>query len=459
MEQKQNPLATQPIPPLLRKFAIPSIIAMLVSALYNIVDQLFIGQSVGELGNAATNVAFPLSTCCIAIALLFGIGGASAFNLTMGRGEPERAAYYVGNAITMLFSCGLLLCVVVQLFLTPMLLFFGAPDNVLGYACTYTSITSFGFPFLILTSGGGHLIRADGSPRMTMACSLTGAVINTILDPLFIFGFGWGMAGAALATILGQIISGSMTIWYLSHYKTVRLEAKHLRPRAHYIGWVMSLGTSQCFNQVAMTITFIALNKSLAYYGALSIYGEAIPLACAGIINKVNQIFFSVIIGLSQSIQPIASFNYGAKQYSRVRQVYFLAIRLGFAMSLLSFAVFQLIPRQIISLFGSGDELYYQFAVSYFRIFFFCIFLNFLQPISSTFFTAIGKPIKGLLLSMTRQIFFLLPLVLLLPLLFGLDGILFAGPIADFAAAVVAVCMIRREMKEIRQLEHQTALS
>ena len=449
----ENPLKTEKISQLLRNFAIPSIIAMLVSALYNIVDQIFIGQSIGELGNAATNVSFPLTTICIAISLLFGIGGASAFNLTMGRGDSKRAIHYIGNAAAMLVSCGIVLCIVTHLFLTPMLQFFGAPDNVLGYAKTYTNITSFGFPFLILATGSGHLIRADGSPRFSMACNLTGAIINTILDPLFIFGFHWGMAGAAFATIIGQFVSGAMAIHYLCHYKTVRLERKHLRPQWQYIRWVMSLGAASCFNQIAMTIVQIALNKSLTYYGALSVYGESIPLACAGIITKVNQIFFSVIIGLSQSIQPIASFNYGARQYPRVRQVYYLAIRVGFVISILSFAVFQLFPRQIISLFGSGDALYYQFAVSYFRIYFFCTFVNCLQPISSTFFTAIGKPKKGMFLSMTRQILFLLPLILILPLFFGMDGILFSGPIADGIAAVVAIVMMRMEMRDMRQKE------
>lgn len=438
---------------MLRNFAIPSIIAMLVSALYNIVDQIFIGQSIGELGNAATNVAFPLTTICIAISLLFGIGGASAFNLTMGRDDAKRAIHYIGNSVTMLISCGVVLCIVSHLFLTSMLQFFGAPDNVLEYAKTYTSITSFGFPFLILATGGGHLIRADGSPRFSMACNLTGAVINTILDPLFIFGFHWGMAGAAFATIIGQFISAVMAIYYLCHYKTIRLERCHLRPQWEYIRWSMSLGAASCFNQIAMTIVQIVLNKSLTYYGALSIYGESIPLACAGIITKVNQIFFSVIIGLSQSIQPITSFNYGARQYSRVREVYFLAIRIGLIISVLSFAAFQLFPRQIISLFGSGDELYYQFAVSYFRIYFFCTFVNCLQPISSTFFTAIGKPIKGMFLSMTRQILFLLPLILILPLLFGINGILFSGPIADGVAAVVSIIMIYMEMRDMRQKE------
>ena len=237
------------------------------------------------------------------------------------------------------------------------------------------------------------------------------------------------------------------------HYKTVAITRQHLHPRKDCVCRIAALGAAQSFNQIAMTVVQIALNKSLTHYGAMSIYGEEIPLACAGIITKVNQIFFSVIIGLSQSVQPIASFNYGAQQYARVRKVYHLAIRCGFVISITSFVVFQLFPRQITSLFGSGDALYFEFAISYFRVFFFCTFLNCLQPISSTFFTAIGQPVKGLFLSMTRQILFLLPLILILPLFFGIDGILYSGPIADGVAAVVSIFMIRQEMQHMRQLE------
>ena len=446
-----NILGTLPVGRLLGKFAVPSIIAMLVGALYNIVDQFFIGRSVGELGNAATNVAFPLSTSCVAIALLFGIGGASAFNLSLGRGEEEKAIHYVGNAAVLMALCGTLLCVFVQIFLTPLLRFFGSPENVLEYARTYTGITSFGFPFLILTSGGGHLVRADGSPGNSMLYNLSGAIINTILDPLFIFGFHMGMAGAALATIIGQIFSGCLVIRYLLHYKTLPLKRGHLVLKANYISMITSLGAASFFNQIAMMVVQIVLNKSLTYYGALSSYGESVPLACAGIITKVNQVFFSVVIGLSQGMQPIASFNYGARSYRRVREVYLLAMRLGAIVSVLSFACFQLIPRQIISLFGRGSEQYFLFAAKYFRIYLFFTFLNFVQPISSNLFTSIGKPKKGIFLSLTRQLLFLLPLILIFPVFFGIDGIMFAGPIADFVAAAVAVVMAAGELRKMEQ--------
>lgn len=444
---KENPLGVLPIRRLLLKFTVPSIIAMLTSALYNIVDQYFIGNSVGELGNAATNIAFPLSTCCIAVALLFGIGGAAAFNLAKGSGDDETAVYYMGNAVTGMLALGTLLLVITQLFLDPMLRFFGAPESVMGYARTYVSITSIGFPMLIISSGGGHLIRADGSPNFSMLCNVAGAVINTVLDALFVFGFDMGMAGAALATIIGQYVSGFLAIRYLSRCRTVTVRLKHLRPHRKYLARVASLGAAACSNQLAMMVVQLVMNKSLTYYGGQSSYGEEVPLACAGIISKVNQVYFSFIIGLSQGLQPVVSFNYGARRYGRVKRAYLTSAAIGFAISAAAFALFQLIPRRIILIFGEGSEEYIAFAVSYFRVFLFFTFVNFLQPLTSNYFTAIGKPLKGMFLSLTRQIIFLLPLIVVLPMLIGIDGILYAGPVADGMAAAVSFLMAARELR------------
>lgn len=448
-----NPLGEKNIGSLLAEFAIPSIIAMLVSSLYNIVDQFFIGQSIGELGNAATNISFPLSISCIAIALLFGIGGASAFNIAAGKGqtipeEAKKAPHYIGNSATMLVGCGVVLCLIAQLFLNPMLTFFGSPDNVLPYARPYTRIIAFGFPFLILSAGGGHLIRADGRPKFAMTCNLVGTIVNTILDALFVFVFQWGMSGAAIATVIGQVIAGAMALYMLLHTQSIHMTRAHFRPRTQYVLRIMSLGAAPCSNQLAMMIVQIVMNKSLKYYGSLSVYGEAIPIACAGIITKVNQVFLAFVIGISQGLQPIVSFNYGAKKYRRVKQSYLLASLCGFILAVIAFVMFQLIPRQIISLFGNGSEEYFAFAENYFRIFLFFTFLNFLQPITSNFFTAIGKPKGGIFLSLTRQIIFLLPLILILPLIIGIDGIMYAGPVADLMAGITAIAMVARELRK-----------
>ncbi len=450
-KETNNPLGVQPVNRLLSQFAIPSIISMLVGSLYNIVDQFFIGQRVGELGNAATNIAFPLSTSCLALALLIGIGGSSAFNLAMGSGHEKRAVNIMGNAVVLLAGSGLVLSIITLLFLKPLLLFFGSPKSVLPYAMEYTKITAFGFPFLLLSTGGGHLIRADGRPRITMLCNLVGAVLNTILDALFVFGLNLGMSGAALATIIGQIVSGALAIGYLMHGKTVTIRRENLRIKWENVTRIASLGMAPCSNQVAMMVVQIIMNQSLKHYGSHSIYGENIPIACAGIITKVNMIFMSFVIGLSQGLQPIASFNYGAGKKGRVKEAYIKAISIGAVLAVIAFLMFQFFPRQIISIFGDGSELYYQFAIRYFHVFLFFTFVNFMQPITSNFFTAIGKPKVGSFLALTRQILFLLPLILLFPLLLGIDGIMCAGPVADCLAAVVCFIMVYRELRNFNQ--------
>ncbi len=457
MNRSENPLGAEPVGVLLRRFAVPSVIAMLVSALYNMVDQLFIGHSIGVLGNAATNVAFPLSMVCTSIGLLCGIGGAANFNLCMGRKETEHAKSYVGNAISMLAILGVILCVAVQLFLRPMMLLFGATPDVIDYACTYTRITSIGFPFLIVTIGGSNLIRADGSPNYSMACNLVGAVINSILDPLLIFVFHMGMAGAALATITGQILSFLLVVRYLRGFKTLPLSLSDLRPKMDCWVRIASLGATPAFNQIAMMVVQIVMNNTLTHYGSNSIYGSDIPLACAGIISKVNMLFFSFVIGISQGLQPIVSFNFGAAKYDRVKEAYKKAVFAATAISIVAFLCFQLFPRQIISIFGSGSEEYLHFAERYFRIFLFFTFLNGIQPVSSNFFTSIGAPKKGIFLSLTRQIIFLLPLLLIFPYLFGIDGVMYTAPIADFAAASVSIFMVVREFKIMTELQKAAA--
>ncbi len=451
--ERSEMLGNAPVTSLMIKFAVPSIIAMLVGALYNIVDQLFIGNAVGPLGNAATNIAFPFTTSCLSLALLFGIGGASCFNLSMGRGDREKAPYFVGNATVMMIICGVVLLVATQIFLTPLLKLFGSPDDVLPLAQEYVGITSWGFPFMIITTGGGHLIRADGSPKMTMFCNLLGAVINTGLDALFVLALGWGMSGAAWATIIGQIISGTVAIAYLTRYKTVHLGLKHLRVRWRYTAKIIAIGMASFFNQIAMMVVQIAMNNLLKHYGALSVYGESIPIAVSGIVMKVNQITFSIVIGLGQGAQPIISFNYGAQKYDRVKKALRSAITVGTGVALLAFFMFQLFPREIIAMFGDGTDEYFEFGVKFFRIFLFFTWLNCLQPIASTFFTSIGKSFKGAFLSLTRQILFLLPPMIILPVFIGIDGILWAGPFADLLSAVAAIILIAVELRIMKQQE------
>lgn len=454
MEQSRNFLGTEKIGKLIFKFAIPSIVILLVSALYNIVDQIFIGQGVGILGNAATNVAFPLTTISTSIALLLGIGGASNYNLNLGAGRKEKAAYIAGNSFSSMLIGGAILAGIVIIFLKPLILVFGASGEVLSLALTYTSITSFGIPFFIFSTGASHLIRADGSPKYSMLCVLFGAVLNTILDPLFIFVFDMGIAGAAWATVIGQVASSALAFRYLLNFKSVKLSKENFIPRIRYIKSIAALGVSACFNQLAMTLVQITMNNTLTYYGALSKYGSEIPLACVGVISKVNIVFMAFIMGVGHGCQPIASFNYGAKNYSRVKKTYIFSVIIASIIATIGFIVFQVFPKQIISIFGGGSKEYFEFAIEYFRIYMIMTFINGVQPVTSTLFTAIGKAKKGIILSSTRQILFLIPLLLIFPLFFGIDGIMYAGPISDIIAATLAATLmyfeIRRMNKEIK---------
>lgn len=450
-EKIKNPLGYKSIPSLLKGFAVPSIIAMLVSSLYNIVDQIFIGQGVGYRGNAATNVAYPLTTICLAIALLIGIGSASRFSLYLGAGEKEKAKKVIGNGICMMIVFSIIYTILAEIFMTPLLKTFGATPDILPYAQTYSRIVAAGMPFLIITNGMSNLARADGSPKYSMTCMLIGAVINTILDPVFIFVFNLGVAGAAWATIIGQFFSFLFAVLYIRKFKNISLSAGDIRLSPDECIQTASLGMTSSLNQIAITFVQIVLNNSLTYYGALSVYGKEIPLAACGIVMKTNAILLAVIIGISQGSQPIIGFNYGAGQYDRVRKTYKLAIMANLIVSAVGFILFQFFPYQIISLFGTGEPAYFEFSVRFMRIFLFMVIINGVQLLSSNFFAAIGKPVKGLILSMTRQVLFLIPLVLILPRFFGLDGILFAGPAADSIAFIITVILIGIEMKKMKQ--------
>ena len=455
VKKERNPLATEKTEKLMVRFAIPAIISMLVSSLYNIVDQIFIGQGVGMLGNAATNIAFPISIICTATALLLGIGSASNYNLESGAGNQEKACRIVGTGLSMLVACGIIIAGIVLVFLDPLLKIFGVAPEVLPYAQDYTGITAWGIPFLILTTGGNHLIRADRSPAYSMACMLTGAILNTILDPLFIFGFHLGIRGAAWATVIGQVISGLLVILYFCRFRKMELAGEMLMPRGKYLKAVMSLGVAACINQISMAAVQITMNNTLRSYGAVSVYGTDIPLACVGVISKVNMVFMAICIGLSQGCQPIWGFNYGAGSFGRVRETYYKAFRTSLAIGILFFLCFQFFPRQLVSIFGTGSEEYFHFAERYFRIFMFMTFMNGIQPMSSGFFTSIGKAKLGIAVSLTRQVIFLLPLILIFPLFMGIDGVMYAGPIADGAAALVAVTCAVREIRLMKRLESE----
>lgn len=452
-----NELATASIWRLMGRFAVPAIISGLVNSLYNIADQIFIGQSIGPLGNAATNVAFPLVIILTAFSMMIGVGAASNFSLRQGQGEKEKAALFVGNSITLTIIAGVLLMAVTLLFLDKLMLLFGAREEVLELAKEYTGITAIGIPFAMATSSLSQMIRADGSPRYAMVSSLSGAVLNIILDPIFIFVLDMGMTGAAIATITGQIISAIIILLYFRHFKSAKLSVRLLKIEGHTVKAIAALGMAACLNQLAVSLVQIVLNNSLGHYGALSVYGRDIPLAAVGVVSKVSSIFMSIIFGIAQSCQPIMGFNYGNGNYSRVRKAYKSAAILVISIGSAAFICFQLFPNQITSIFGSGDVLYYEFAAKYFRIYLFFTFINGIQILTSSFFSSIGKSVKGTIMSLSRQVLLFLPLVLILPLFFGIDGVLFSGPIADGSAAIIAFAFYAAEVKHMKKLEGQAS--
>lgn len=441
----ENVLGYESESKLLMQFAIPSIISMVVSSLYNIVDQIFIGKGVGYLGNAATNVAFPLTTISLAICLMIGIGSSSRFSLNIGAKKMEEARQVAGNAVGLTIVASILYVIIVQTFLPGLLTVFGATDNVMDYAILYTRITTLGVPFLMASNICSNLIRADGSPKYSMMCMIIGAVINTILDPIFIFVFDLGIAGAAIATIIGQIVSAIIAIRYLFHFKNITLEVSDIHVSLQDTLSVCSIGMSAGINQLAILLVQIVLNNSLTYYGQFSVYGSDIPLAACGIVMKVNSILMAFIIGLSQGMQPIAGFNYGAKKYNRVRNVVWLTIGINFIISLIGWYLFQFQTAKVLSIFGSEDGLYFEFAIHFMKVFLALCIVNGVQVISSGFFSSIGKPLKGMILSLIRQVILLIPLLVILGHEFGLDGIMFAAPISDAIAFVVSCFFLIRE--------------
>ena len=448
-----HPLATGDVRRLLLKYAVPAIIAMVVGALYNMVDQIFIGWGVGMLGNAATNVAFPLMTFSMSVALTFAIGGAANFNLEQGRGNRDKAARIFANVLTYAAIFGTLIGAAALLLLDPTIAAFGATKEVFPYARTYMGIVALGMPFLVMSVCSSHLIRADGSPRYSMMCNLSGALLNTVLDPLFIFTFKMGVAGAAWATVISMAVNWCMAVFYMARLRKVDLRPCYFMPRLDNLKAVSKLGIGAGFNEISMMCVQVTLNNVMTIYGAASVYGSNIPLAASGIITKVNMLFMSVVIGIAQGGQPIISFNYGAKNYARVRRAITFTLSSATFVSVVVFLLFQAFPRQIIDVFGKVNEQYYEFVERYFRIFLFMTFVNGIQPAAANFFSSIGKGMRGFFVSLTRQILFLMPLMLIFARYGGIDGVMYAGPVADFAAASLAAVFITREVREMKRME------
>lgn len=452
-EQVKNPLGYEKIGKLMLIYSIPSIISLLVNSLYNIVDQIFIGQSMGYLGNAATIVIMPLTMISMALFVMLGNGGAAFMSLNLGRGNKEEASKGTGNAIIASLLFGILLCAIFLLFMEPICRLFGATDTVLPYAIEYGRIIAIGIPFTSFSGSINSLIRADGSPKFSMASMLVGAIINVILDPIFIFVFDWGIAGAAWATIIGQIIGAIVSFLYLWKFKSVDFNISYLKIEGRILSKVSGLGVSSFVTQASTVVVAIVANQLLTKYGVQSAYGAEIPLAAHGITMKADQIVLSICLGLATGCQPIIGFNYGAKQYDRVKKTILNCIAISSIVMIIATIVFQLFPMSIVRIFGSETALYNEFAVKSFRIYLMLVILTGFHICTGIYFQAIGKPIQATIISLSRQLLIRVPALIICAVMIGVEGVLWSGPISDALAFLIAVIFIIRDLRILKNLD------
>ena len=453
----ENILGTEKIGKLLLKFSVPGIVSMLVNSIYNLVDQIFIGQGVGYLGNAATNVNFPFVQMMLALSIMVAAGTAANVGLNLGRKQEEEADHFVGTGFIMALTFGTTVFLLGEIFMTPLLYFFGCTDVVLPYAIDYGRIALIGFPFVSCGILMGDLIRADGAPRYSMVAMLAGAIFNIIFDPIFIFICHWGVKGAALATIMGQIVTFVINFRKMGHLRTIHFRRADFLVKFHRVKQILIIGMSAFLTQVAGLFGQILLNNQAVKYGAMSVYGAEIPLTCFGIIMKINQIMMAFIMGITTSIQPIFSYNYGAAKYARIRELIKKTAIVTFTIGVIGCLTFQTFPQQIINIFGQESELYNEFAVMCLRNMTFLIFVMGIPMMAGTYFQSVGKPLKAVVLSLSRQIIFQIPIMLILPMYIGITGVMYSYPLADIASITLATILLLREMKLLRKLEAEAA--
>lgn len=459
---EQLNLGTEKIGKLLKKFAIPCIISMVVNALYNMVDQIFIGWGVGYLGNGATNIVFPIVVICLAFSLMFGDGTSAYLSLKLGERKQKEAEKGVGNGITTGTIVSVILCITVLTFLQQLLDLFGCTDALREYALSYGRIIAVGIPFMMIGTILNSIIRADGSPKYAMISMVSGAILNIILDPIFIFDWGlnMGVEGAAIATILSQFITFLLNVLYIKKFKTINLNKQTFKLDLKVSLTIIKFGISSFITQMAIVVIITVQNTIFKQYGSLSKFGSEIPITVVGIVMKINQILSSIIIGIAVGSQPIIGFNYGARKFDRVKQTLKSVLTLSVTVSAIAFILFQTIPEQLISIFGSGDELYNEFACITFRQFLMLTIFNGIQIASGIFFQAIGKPSKSAFLTLSRQILFFTPTAIILAKFFNIMGVIYAGPISDGLAFLIALILLVREMKNLgKQTEAEKFVS
>lgn len=449
----ENHLGTQPVRKLIVKYSVPTAITLMVNYLYNIADQFFIGHGVGVNGMAATNVAFPLTIIAIALGLLVGDGAAAAISLCLGRKEQEEADRTLSHAYSLLIINGILITVLCFVFASQIVMMFGATDATYDLSMQYVQTIAFGLPFLMISSSLTAIIRADGNPKYTMKCMIAGALINVILDPIFIFTFNMGVVGAGIATVIGEVAAGVACLVYAPKFKTVKIRKKFLLPTPATTKRILSLGLPSLFTQILNAAVQISMNNLMTIYGAHTVYGSETALSAYGMMMKIYQIAHAMFVGLSSAIQPINGYNFGAKKYSRVREAITTAAKWAALISAVWFAVFQIFGRYIGMLFVSDDALFADCAQHLFRIYMACFFISGVHNTVASFFQAIGKPKTALTIPTVRQAVLLIPLAFILGKNFGFNGVLTAAPISDMCVFILSVMLLRKELKRISDYE------
>lgn len=439
-EENNKFLGEEKISKLLLKFSIPCIMSLLINALYNIVDQIFIGNSsLGYLGNAATTIVFPITIISMAFAWALGDGSAAYLSICQGRKDTKSSHKAIGNSILVTLIISLIIVLIGFLFTDNILELFGATSSSINYARDYFIIILSFIPFTMLSNAFTGVIRADGSPLYSMVLNLTGAIINIILDPIFIFGFDMGIKGAAWATIIGQVTSFIIAYAYLFRTKTFKIKLESFKLNFKIFSNVIKLGVSTFITQLAIVIISLVTNITLVKYGSMSKYGPDIPIAALGITMKVFSIVLNVAIGIIVGGQPILGYNYGAKKYDRVKDTYKTVLKFVIIIGLIATIIFQLCPQVIINIFGSESDLYNEFAELTFRIFLSFIMVTCVVKISSIFFQAVGQPFKAAIVSLVRDLVCFVPLAIILPKFMGIKGILYAAPVSDIIGLCITI--------------------
>ncbi|MBR1852885.1 MAG: MATE family efflux transporter [Lachnospiraceae bacterium] len=461
MEQRSNSfLETEAVGKLMRKYSVPCVISLLVAALYNIVDQIFIANAsyLGSYGNAANTVVFPLTVVALAVAVMIGDGGCAYVSLSLGAGENEKAHKSVGNAVVLCVICGLAITALYLIFQDGILTLFGGRVNEETFVQSkeYFFYITLGIPFYMFGQAMNPIIRSDGSPRFAMVSTVLGAVVNIILDPLFIFGFHWGMMGAAVATVAGQVLTAALSIWYLCHMKAVRLSGKSFGLWGNLMGKFLPLGITSFLSQISLVAAMAAINNMIQKYGAMDvIFGQTeyaqIPMAVVGIVMKFFQIVISIAVGMAAGCIPIVGYNIGAGRKDRAKELFTKLLTAEAVTGGIALLIVELFPRQLIAIFGAANEsIYYtEFAIKAFRIYLCMMIFATVNKGTFIYLQSLGKALSSTLISMVREVVFGVGFALLLPLFFGLDGVLYSMPVSDILTFLIAAVIIRRTYKEL----------